>query len=277
MILITGGTGFVGRHVVRSLSGRGIAMRILLRDPARIAENDEFSADFKIVGDVFSLSEQKWCELLEGVDTVIHLAWYAEPGQYLESPINLECLRGTIELARACAHLKVRRFVGIGSCSEYAPTNTNLHSSSRLEPTTLYASCKVSAYHVLRQLFRASDTQFAWCRLFYIYGEGEDRRRLVPYIRSQIERNLPVDLTTGAQVKDFMDVEEAASIVAEVALREFSGPFNVCSGIPISIRNLALRIAGEYGRVDLLRFGAREDGEFDPPRIVGVPDWVDAR
>jgi nucleoside-diphosphate-sugar epimerase len=49
------------------------------------------------------------------------------------------------------------------------------------------------------------------------------------------------------------------------------GAVNVCSGVPVTVRELAERIADEYGRRDLLRFGARPDNLTDPPVVVGVP------
>jgi dTDP-6-deoxy-L-talose 4-dehydrogenase (NAD+) len=48
------------------------------------------------------------------------------------------------------------------------------------------------------------------------------------------------------------------------------GPVNVCSGTPITVRELAEKIAYEYGRQDLLKFGARPDNLVDPPYVVGV-------
>ena len=59
-------------------------------------------------------------------------------------------------------------------------------------------------------------------------------------------------------------------MIAELALGERQGPVNICSGTAISVRQLAERIADEYGRRDLLRFGARPDNAVDPPRVVGI-------
>ena len=120
---------------------------------------------------------------MTGIDTVVHLAWYAEPGKYLQSELNLECLTGTIEWLRACMQAGVRRLVGVGTCAEYDLAQGMLRIDTPLKPQTLYAACKASAFQVLSQLLPSSDVEFAWCRLFYLYGEGEDPRRLVPYLR----------------------------------------------------------------------------------------------
>ena len=111
---------------------------------------------------------------------------------------------------------------------------------------------------------------FAWCRLFYLYGECEDERRLVPYIRTQLAAGREALLTSGEQVRDFLDVEEAGRMIADVALGALEGAVNVCSGNGVTVRQLAERIADEYGQRDLLRFGSRPENLFDPPRVVGV-------
>ena len=77
-------------------------------------------------------------------------------------------------------------------------------------------------------------------------------------------------LTRGDQVRDFLDVKDAARMIADVALGQQHGAVNICSGEAVTVRQLAERIADEYGRRDLLRFGARSENIFDPPRVVGV-------
>ncbi|CQD22835.1 dTDP-glucose 4,6-dehydratase [Mycobacterium europaeum] len=209
-------------------------------------------------------------ELLAGSQTLIHAAWYAEPGQYLTSPLNLECLTGTLNLARAFVAVGGRRFIGIGTCAEYDFSAGLLTTETPLAPNTLYAATKASAFQVLRCFFDAYATTFAWCRLFYLYGEGEDERRLVPYIRKQLAAGQEVLLTRGTQVRDFLDVRDAARMIVDVALGEGQAAVNICSGHGVTVRQLAERIADEYGRRDLLRFGARSENAFDPPRVVGV-------
>jgi dTDP-6-deoxy-L-talose 4-dehydrogenase (NAD+) len=205
------------------------------------------------------------------VDTVIHLAWYAEPGAYLQSPRNLDCLTGTISLARACVAARVRRFVGIGTCAEYDFAAGTLRPETPLKPGTLYAACKAAAWQVLGQLLPAAGVEFAWCRLFYLHGEGEDPRRLVPYLHQRLAAGEPAELTSGNQIRDFLDVREAGDLIARAALGDVQGALNICSGVPVTVRQLAERIADGYGRRDLLRFGVRPDNAFDPPCVVGVP------
>lgn len=274
-ITVTGATGFVGQHVVRELLDRGLRVRLLVRDTRRLGTWAD-SEDVQIIHtpDLFNESLDSLRELLVGTRTLIHMAWYAEPGKYLISPLNLDCLMGTLNLARAFAASGGARFVGIGTCAEYDLTAGLLRADSPLAPETLYAACKASAFQVLRRFLQPEGVSFAWCRLFYLYGEGEDDRRLAPYVRTQLEAGHEVHLTRGEQVRDFIDVREAGRMIVEIALGQGEGAVNVCSGVPVTVREFAERIADEYGRRDLLRFGSRPENLFDPPRIVGVrEDW----
>lgn len=272
MILVTGGTGFVGRQVLRSLTKRKILMRLVLRTGSDRYLDLPSGVEVINTADLFRADVSWWKEVLTDVDTVIHLAWYAEPGKYLTSSINLDCLQGTIEMAKACIEADVRRFVGVGTCAEYDLRQGVLGPDSQLNPQTLYAACKAAVFQVLSQLLPPAEIEFAWARLFYLYGEGEDPRRLVPYLHKALGRGEPAELTSGRQIRDFMDVQIAGSMIADLALSDRQGPVNICSGIPITVRQLAEQIADEYGRRDLLTFGARPDNLFDPPCVVGVAE-----
>jgi dTDP-6-deoxy-L-talose 4-dehydrogenase (NAD+) len=220
--------------------------------------------------DIFAESAAWWARACRGVGTVIHAAWYVEPGQYLQSPKNQECLSGTLRLAEGAVQAKVHRFVGIGTCFEYDLNAGQLSVKTPLRPSTPYAQAKVDAFNALSAALPRQGIAFAWCRLFYLYGEGEDSRRLVSYVRGRLQAGEPAELSSGSQVRDFLDVREAARMIVDVALGSQEGPVNICSGKAVTIRELAERIADEFGRRDLLRFGARPDNPVDPPCVVGV-------
>jgi dTDP-6-deoxy-L-talose 4-dehydrogenase (NAD+) len=189
---------------------------------------------------------------------------------YLQSVKNIDCLTGTLHFAKAAAQAGVRRFVGIGTCFEYDFTEGMLSIQTPLRPSTPYAAAKAAAFMALSQYLPQQGVEFTWCRLFYLYGEGEDERRLVPYLRAKLSAGESADLSSGTQIRDYLDVREAGQMIVEHALGSGQGPVNICSGTPVTVRELAERIADEYGRRDLLRFGARPDNLVDPPCVVGV-------
>jgi dTDP-6-deoxy-L-talose 4-dehydrogenase (NAD+) len=268
-VLLTGAAGFVGRQVLRALLAEGASIRAVLRDGSSA---DIAAGDVEIVrtADLFAADTSWWTEVCAGIDTVVHVAWYAEPGRYLTSARNLDCLAGTLKLAQGAVAAGVRRFVGIGTCFEYDLAGGTLTVDTPLKPLTPYAAAKAATFLTLSQWLPLQQVEFRWCRLFYLYGEGEDARRLVPYLRTRLSAGEPAELTSGEQVRDFLDVRDAGRMIAAEALGSDTGAVNVCSGVPVTVRDLALRIADEYGRRDLLKFGARPANLVDPPYVLGV-------
>ncbi len=269
-ILITGGTGFVGRQVVKNLAGKDVDLILVVRPDKQAKAASVPGVEHVVVtADAFAESAEWWTEACAGSDIVIHIAWYVEPGKYLQSEKNLACLQGTLNLAKGAAAAGTRRWLGIGTCFEYDLAPGILSTDTPLKPLTPYAAAKAAAYLALSQWLPAQGVEFAWCRLFYLFGEGEDERRLVPYLRKRLSAGEMAELTSGDQVRDFLDVAEAGRSIAELALGDQSGPINVCSGRAITVRQLAEAIADEYGRRDLLGFGLRPDNHTDPPCVVG--------
>ena len=272
MVLLTGAYGFVGRQVLRALAERGVQVRVVVREGGH-EELPVLEAIDKVIAtpDLFAETADWWAETCKGIDTLIHVAWYAEPGKYLQSAKNLHCLAGTLQMAMGAARAQIRRFVGIGTCVEYDLAGGVLSVNTPLRPVTPYAGAKAAVFMSLSQWLPSQDVEFAWCRLFYLHGDAEDERRLVPYLRSKLAAGEPAHLTSGNQVRDFLDVREAGRLIADIALSGKQGAANICSGIPIKVRQLAEQIADEYGRRDLLAFGARPDDPLEPLSVVGVP------
>jgi nucleoside-diphosphate-sugar epimerase len=270
-VFITGATGFVGREVLRTLLEQDVTVVCALREgsEAKLPSSPKIER-CAVTTDLFAEDQAWWERELLGIDVVVHLAWYAEPGKYQFSTKNLDCLIGTLCIGRAAAASGVKRFVGVGTCFEYLPSEKPLPIDAQLAPASPYAACKAAAYFALSQTLPRSGVNFAWCRLFYLYGEGEDSRRLVPTLRQSLSEGRVADLTSGNQVRDFLDVREAGGLIAEIALSDKSGAVNVCSGRAVTVRQLAESIADEYGRRDLLNFGARKDNPIDPPHVVGM-------
>lgn len=267
-VLLTGATGFVGRALARELAGRQTDLTCVIRSgsahrlpvPARTVETP----------DLFAQDADWWADTCAGADLVLHAAWYAEPGKYLTSPRNLDCLAGTLALAQGAARAEVRRLVGIGTCFEYDLSLGHLPVNTPLDPQTPYAAAKTATFLTLSRWLPQEGVSFLWARLFFLYGEGEDPRRLVPYLHRQLQAGQQAELTEGTQIRDYMEVREAARMIADDALGGVEGATNIASGKGRTVRALAEEIADIYGRRDLLEFGARPQNLTDPPVVVGL-------
>jgi dTDP-6-deoxy-L-talose 4-dehydrogenase (NAD+) len=273
-ILVTGASGFVGRHVLRNLLDKQITVRAIVRTGKEIFfKNKNLKLELVTTDDLFKENNDWFVEQCKGIDIIIHLAWFVKHEKYLESIKNIDCLLGSLRFAQAAIKAKIKRFVGIGTCLEYDLSAGALSINTPLNPLSLYAYTKVALYKELSREFSERSVEFCWGRLFYLYGEGEDKRRLVPYIHNKLSKGETVELTNGNKILDYLNVSEASRVIAEIALSYKQGPFNICSGKPITIKELAEQIADIYGRRDLLKFNIHPKNFTDPINILGIPNY----
>ncbi|HBF30130.1 NAD(P)-dependent oxidoreductase [Rhizobium sp.] len=270
-VLLTGATGFIGRQIHRRLLAIGHSVIVTVRPGSEMKLVDRGpSTRPLLVDDIFAQSAAWWQRHCQGVDTVIHAAWYVEVGKYLDSSENFQCVSGTLALAQGASDAGVQHVIGVGTCMEYELPSERLSVDAPLQPKTLYAAAKLSTYHLLNQFFAKRETAFSWCRVFYLFGENEHPARLVPYVRDRLNKGEIAKLSKGTQLRDFLDVRRAGEMIADVVETAQTGPINICSGEAVTIRELVERIADEFGRRDLLEFGTADIHPSDPLAVVGV-------
>ena len=106
------------------------------------------------------------------------------------------------------------------------------------------------------------------------YGSLSDDEKIMHDVRKKMISGEVAELSSGNQIRDFSNVSDVAEKIINVALGSQTGPINICTGIPITIRQLVEKIAGEYGKIELLKFGARPDNLTDPPCVVGISNLI---
>jgi UDP-glucuronate decarboxylase len=269
-VLVTGATGFVGAQVVRELVASDEEVVALVRaNTSRwrldgIAERVNFMVGDLDDGPSLAREMQRWRP-----DACIHAAWYAEPGKYLPSPLNLDSLRASLTLLEELAKAGCTHMVGVGTCFEYDMASQPLTEESTTRPFTLYAACKLAFATVAEQRAPQLGVGFAWARLFYLYGPREDERRLVPAAIKSLTAGQEFPTTSGRQIRDYMHISDVASALCALSRTRATGAYNVCSSEPTTIAALVQAIGEQLGRKELIRLGAYPDRDWDPPKVVG--------
>ena len=259
-ILVTGARGFVGAEVVKQLLDHEHHVIAVDRTPAANGFRASERGPGRLSVEVVDLADGARVHALLDAhrpEATIHLAWYAQPGDYLVSSQNLESLPMTVRLVEAALSSGCRKFVMAGTCVEYAVKDSPLVEDDPADPRSLYAACKHAAWWVVRDLAAVAGAELSWGRIFHIHGPGEDQRRLVPWVARELRAGRTVELTDGTQVRDHLHVADVAAGLTTLLAPGAAGIYNVCSGQPVTLRQVLDRVGEIIGRRDLLRFGAR--------------------
>lgn len=268
-VLCTGAAGFVGSHAVRALLEAGHQVTAVVRDPARAARLADLAArvDLRVV----DLDDAAATDALLPAETILHAAWYTRPKDYLGSRENLRSLATTLRFAERAFESGCKKLVVVGSCLEYADLPRLRLEDDALVPSTLYASCKVAAYHVLGALAKAHGAELVWGRMFHVHGRGEAAGRLLPWLSGRLRAGEVVELGDGLQLRDHLHVADVATGLVTLLTPGISGAFNICTGQPVTLREVVETVASLLGRPDLLRFVSRPRGPNELAFLAGDP------
>jgi nucleoside-diphosphate-sugar epimerase len=267
-VLVTGASGFVGSRALAPLRKRGFEVHAVARRPP--AAPGASAADVRWhAADLLDAPQRRAVAAAVGASHLLHLAWYAEPGAFWTAPENAAWVSATVALAEEFAAAGGRRAVVAGSCAEYdwsAPQP--LREDAPLAPATLYGVAKDATRRVVAALGDRLGFETAWGRVFFVYGPGEDERRLVASVARALLAGERAATSAGAQVRDFVHVADVAAAFAALVDGGVTGAVNVASGKGVAVRALAELIARAAGRPDLLDVGALPARAGDPPALV---------
>jgi nucleoside-diphosphate-sugar epimerase len=202
---------------------------------------------------------------------LLHLAWNVQPG-YRTSHENWVWLAASVELLDLFVRMGGSRFVGAGTCLEYDWTNRALldEFAPAVVPTTPYGCAKQALSMAVSAAGRATALSTAWGRVFFPFGPGESSNRLVPSVVTSLIRGIEARCTDGHQIRDFIYIKDVGKAFARLVDSEVSGPVNIGSDRPMTIRDLISRFARSLDATSLVRFGAYSASGDDAAPFVAA-------
>lgn len=267
-VLVTGASGFIGQHMPALLRARGFETHITAR--GTLPETVGITTH-----GVDLLRQDEAQRLIKDLRPaiIIHTAWYVAHGRFWTAPENTDWLEASTALAAYAAEAGTRRFVGLGTCAEYATEAGEdaypWPETRPIAPATPYGEAKAALARRLKEMAEArARFSFAWARLFHLFGPGENPARLVPSIMLALREGREAQCSSGRPVRDFISTQNAAAAITALATSQVTGPVNIGSGAPISIAAMARLIAHISGRPYLLRLGALPDRPNESPYMV---------
>ncbi len=268
-ILVTGARGFIGSHCLAPLVARNYEVHAVSRQVPAAARDGvlwhradvlDFAAAARVLDEVRPTH-------------LLHLAWNVTPSQYMQSKENYSWVSASLALVQRFAELGGVRVVAAGSSYEY-DWNYGYCSETRTPtaPDTVYGACKHALHVMLQAAASTLPHGIAWPRIFFLYGPNEHPDRLVSYVIRSLLNAEPAKCSRGTQVRDYLHIQDAADALAALVDSDVTGPINICSGVPVHVRELVQTIGRMMGQESLLHLGAIASRTNDKPLVVGATD-----
>jgi nucleoside-diphosphate-sugar epimerase len=282
-LLVVGGNGFIGRHIVSHALGLGWQVTSL--SLSQHHQGGESSATIRCVtADI--TDRTALCGMLRNAayDYVVNCGGYIDHTLFLQGGRRILDIhfQGVLNLIEILDRNTLRAFVNIGSSDEYGNSPAPQTEILREAPISPYSLGKVAATHFLQMLYRTENFPSVTLRPFLTYGPGQDNRRFLPQIIFGCLEGRSFPTSKGEQLRDFCYVEDTVAAV----FATFSSPkaigqvINVGTGQPVSIRQMietVRRLIGQgeprYGEI-AYRPGENMELYADISKAKALLDWT---
>lgn len=267
-IVITGATGFIGRHVRNALVQTDHKVSLVVRDPQRVGKK---SANEEIIVADLGQARKDWFELFGEPDAVLHLAWGGLPNYTDNYHIDVE-LPMQSRFLTAIIDSGLKKLVVTGTCYEYGLVSGAVSESQETNPNTPYGIAKDRLRAELFELQSMRSCDLTWARIFYPYGDGQSEHSLYRQLMRAISNNeKEFAMGSGRQVLDFIHIEKVAkALLVCVTKCNRMGIVNIGSGKPQSVADFVLDQIQKFHSNIVPRFGTISDREYE-----SVSFWSD--
>ncbi|MGI9458871.1 MAG: NAD-dependent epimerase/dehydratase family protein [Pirellulales bacterium] len=217
-LVITGASGFLGRHVLDS---------IVKKNESRSAPHHIIATFHRKNSNLPTYPFVTWKQFdlqkeprnlfgkLDEPHALLHLAWQGLPNyqsnHHLEQELPLH-----IDFIQAMVEGGIHGVAIAGTCYEYGLQNGCLAENLPANPVTAYAKAKNKLRCYIEQLSEAKNISFSWLRIFYLYGPDQPSRTLYSQLLNAIRENKKTfDMSGGEQVRDYLPINKASHLMSE--------------------------------------------------------------
>jgi len=245
-VLITGGAGFIGHNIAIHLKEKGFEVQVLdsFERSTELAVKRLREASIPATKiEIRNINQVK--NVLHDADAVVHAAAYIDVAESMEKPLlylNNNIL-GTASIAKASLDSGVGLFIYLSSAAVYGdPVKLPIVEDHPTSPLSPYGLSKLMGEDVVR-FFSKYGLKHVILRLFNVYGLGQKSAYagvITKFLERAGEKLPPVVYGDGEQTRDFIHVDDVAKAVElTIKTSQVNGVFNIGSGNPVKIRDLA--------------------------------------
>lgn len=277
-LLVLGGTGFIGKHVCSGGVSRGYNVTSISK---RIPNSNDmvegvsyYELDIK-KKDAFSrLNNSKFDYVVFAAGEVNHKSFFHNDGLEV---INVH-LNSLYQLVAFLDRDRLQRLLYVGSADEYGSERPLAVERVREAPFTPYSYAKTAGSHFLQMLYQAESYPAVICRLFLVYGPGQNHNRVIPQIIKGCESGELFETTAGEQKRDFCYIDDVVDgLFSCLTAKSIDGNIvNLASGNPVKIRSIIEKIVSIIGK-GRPAFGSRTYREGESMNIYADIEFAKNR
>ncbi|RLD54906.1 MAG: NAD(P)-dependent oxidoreductase [Bacteroidetes bacterium] len=265
-VLLTGANGYIGKYCLNILKSKDYEIHAVDID---ISNNQNESNVFWHEIDL--MDRNQIFQLMKQVKPthLLNLAWNTSNKNYNDT-VHFNWTKAGMDLLESFSQNGGKRLVVTGSGFEY---NWDYgYCTENITPVrfkSLYSASKHSLQVLIDTFCKENEMNYAWGRIFFTYGPGDNPNRLIPHVIQTIKEGKEVKTSHGEQVRDYLFVEDIANALVTLLGSEIQGPVNISSGQPIRLKDIVSKIAGIMKGEHLIRLGAVEVSPDEAKIIVG--------
>jgi nucleoside-diphosphate-sugar epimerase len=239
-LLVIGGTGFIGRHIVKKSLELGF-------DTTSLSKSNPMGKD-KIKGATYIeadiIDRQSLSNNLGGkkFDYVVNSSGYINHSNYSNdgSKIFDAHFYGVKNLVDCLNKDKIKRFVQFGSSDEYGSNIAPQNEKQKESPIAMYSCAKVASTYFLKTLYKTENFPSVILRPFLIYGPNQGKDRLIPQIIMGCINDEKFPVSEGMQLRDFLFIDDFIDVVFLTLCNNnvLGEIINISSGIPVTIKKV---------------------------------------
>lgn len=262
-ILVTGASGYIGRHVVKELLNRGYYVIASDLNYKGVDERAEFSNVVLFSGD------KDIYEQFGRPDVLIHMAW--RDGFIHNADSHMLDLSNHMEFLMNMIDGGVKLVSVMGSMHEIGYHEGAITSDTPCNPQSMYGISKNALRQALFLYGKEKDVIIDWLRAYYIFGDDSRGSSIFAKIVQAVEDGKKMfPFTSGKNLYDFVHVDDLAKMIAASSTQdEIRGIINVCTGKPVSLAEQVENYIAEHGFDIKLDYGKFPDRPYDSPGVWG--------
>ena len=248
-LLVVGGTGFIGYHVIKeAIRRKWKVTSVSLNKPKQIRRLRNVNY---IQVNTINLNKLKK-KLKFNFDFIVNAGGYGKHPGFNKSGKKLfdTHYRGLINLVKIFSKKKIKKFIQLGSSAEYGNASGPQNEKSKCFPKTPYALAKLSCTNFLQNLSKIKDFPCTILRLFLVYGPNQDQNRILPQVIKNCLHDKKFPITKGEQYCDFCYIDDVVNAIFKSLNSQKSNGeiINVGLGKPKKIKNVVKLVQKTIGK-----------------------------